>query len=102
MCSSDLPSALAPGLPTVASAGLAGYEAVSNYGLFAPAKTPAAIVTLLNQEAARVLASAVTKERFYNAGVETVGSTPEEFIASIKADVNRWRKVIKDAGIRED
>ena len=96
------PSALAPGLPTVASAGLAGYEAVSNYGLFAPAKTPAAIVTLLNQEAARVLASAVTKERFYNAGVETVGSTPEEFIASIKADVNRWRKVIKDAGIRED
>jgi len=96
------PSALAPGLPTIASAGLAGYEAVSNYGLFAPAKTPAAVIQLLNQEAARVLASAVTKERFYNAGVETVGSTPEEFAASIRADINRWRKVIKDAGIHED
>ena len=96
------PSALAPGLPTIASAGLAGYEAVSNYGLFAPAKTPAAVIQLLNQEAARVLASAVTKERFYNAGVETVGSAPEEFAASIRADINRWRKVIKDAGIHED
>jgi len=96
------PSALAPGLPTMASAGLAGYEAVSNYGLFAPAKTPAAIVNLLNQQTARVLGSALTKERFYNAGVETVGTSPDEFNASIKSDVSRWGKVIKDAGIRDD
>ncbi len=96
------PSALAPGLPTMASAGLAGYEAVSNYGLFAPAKTSAAIVSLLNQETARVLGSAITKERFYNAGVETVGSSPDEFTVIIKSDVSRWGKVIKDAGIRED
>ena len=96
------PTALAPGLPTMASAGLAGYEAVSNYGLFAPAKTPAAIINLLNQETGRVLGGALTRERFFNAGVETVGSSPEEFSASIKADVVRWGKLIKDAGIRED
>jgi tripartite-type tricarboxylate transporter receptor subunit TctC len=96
------PSALAPGLPTMASAGLTGYEAVSIYGLFAPAKTPAAIVNLLNQETARVLGAAVTRERFYNAGVETVGSSPEEFTSIMKSDMNRWDKVIKDAGIHED
>lgn len=96
------PTELAPGLPTMASAGLAGYEAVSNYGLFAPAKTPAGIINLLNLETVRVLGSSLTKERFFNAGVETVGSTPEEFAASIKADVTRWGKVIRDAGIRED
>ena len=95
-------SALAPGLPTIASAGLAGYEAVSIYGLLAPAKTPAAIVNLLNQESARVLGAALTKERLYNAGVETVGSSPEEFTSAIKTDMSRWDKVIKDAGIRED
>lgn len=96
------PSVLAPGLPTIASAGLAGYEAVSNYGLFAPAKTPAAIISLLNQEAARVLGATSIKERFYSAGVETVGGSPEEFTAVIKSDVIRWDKVIKSAGIRED
>lgn len=96
------PSALAPGLPTIAAAGLAGYEAVSIYGLLAPAKTPAAIVNLLSQESARVLGAALTKERLYNAGVETVGSSPEEFMSAIKTDMRRWDKVIKDAGIHED
>jgi len=96
------PTSLAPGLPTMASAGLAGYEAVSSYGLFAPAKTPAAIVNLLYQESVRVLGTAVTRERFLNAGVETVGSSPEEFTSTMKSDINRWDKVIKGAGIHED
>mgnify|MGYP003340212937 CR=1 FL=1 len=96
------PTALAPDLPTMASAGFAGYEAVSLYGLFAPAKTPAPIIARLNQETVRVLGNATTKERFFRAGVETLGSTPEESVATIKSDINRWAKVIKDAGIRED
>ena len=96
------PTDLAPGLPTMASAGLPGYESVSVYGLFAPARTPASIIARLNQETNRVLNVAETKERFFNVGVETVGSSPEEFVASIKADVIRWDKVIKEAGIRED
>jgi len=96
------PSQLAPGLPTVASSGLPGYESISIYGLFAPSKTPAAIVRQLSQESAQYLKTVEVKERFFKAGVETVGSTPEEFAAAIKADVAKMAKVIRDAGIRED
>ncbi len=96
------PTELAPGLPTMAAAGLTGYEAVSMYGMFAPARTPAAIINRLNQETARVINHADTKERFFNAGVEIVGSSPDEFAAIIKSETGRWDKVIRDAGIRED
>lgn len=95
------PTPLAPGLPTVASAGLPGYESLSIYGLFAPAKTPAAIIQQLNREIVKVLHRQDVKQQFLNAGVETVGSTPDEFAAAIKADVARMSKVIHDAGIRE-
>jgi tripartite-type tricarboxylate transporter receptor subunit TctC len=96
------PTALAPGLPTVASAGLPGFEAVSIYGIFAPARTPATVIGLLNQEMVRALARPEVKQRFFNAGMETVGSSPAEFAAAIKADIARVGKVIKQAGIRED
>ena len=95
------PSPLAPGLPTVASAGLPGYESISIYGVFAPAKTPDAIVRQLNQAIVAVLSQPEVRERFFNVGVETVGSTPEQFAAVIRADIARMAKVIKDAGIRE-
>jgi tripartite-type tricarboxylate transporter receptor subunit TctC len=96
------PSVLAPGLPTVAASGLPGYESISIYGLFAPSRTPAAIIRLLNQESAQFLKTAEVKERFLKVGVETVGSTPEEFAAVIKSDMVKMAKVIKDAGLRED
>jgi tripartite-type tricarboxylate transporter receptor subunit TctC len=96
------PSALAPGLPTIAASGVPGYEAVAFEGMFAPAKTPVAIIDRLNQEIVRVLNRAEVKERFFNAGVETVGSTPEEFAAAIKSNVAKWGKLIKDAGIRDE
>jgi tripartite-type tricarboxylate transporter receptor subunit TctC len=96
------PSPLAPGLPTVASAAnLPGYESISIYGVFAPAKTPEAIVRQLNQAIVAVLNQPEVRERFFNVGVETVGSTPEQFTAVIHADIARMAKVIKDAGIRE-
>jgi len=96
------PSAMAPELPTIAAAGLPGYEAVSMTGMFAPAKTPAAIVNRLSQEIARFVHQPETKQKFLNAGVEVVGSTPEQFAAMVKSDIARMSKVIKDADIRAD
>ena len=96
------PSVLAPGLPTVASSGLPGYESILIYGVFAPARTPDAIIRQLNQAIVDVLRTPEVRQRFLNVGVETVGSTPEQFAATIAADVARLRKVIKEAGIREE
>ncbi len=95
------PSALAPDLPTVAAAGLPGYESTASTGLFAPARTPAAIVNRLSQEFVRALNRAEVKQRLFISGVETVGSSPEELAATIKSEMARMGKVIKDAGLRE-
>ena len=94
------PSALAPGLATVSAAGLPGYESMGMSGLFAPTKTPGPIINRLSQETVRVLSVPDVKEKFFSVGSEVVGSSPEKFAAEIKADINRWSKVIKDAGIQ--
>ena len=99
---SATPSALAPGLPTVTASGLPRYETVGMSVIFAPAKTPAAIINRLNQEIVRLLGRTDVKERFLNAGAEAVGNSPEEFAAIIKSDMAKWSKVIKDAGIKVD
>ena len=99
---STQPSALAPGVPTVATSGLPGYESVSIYGMLAPAKTPAAIISRLNQEVVRFLVTPQVKEKFLQSGVEVVASSPKEFAAAIKSDMTTLGKVIKEAGIRED
>jgi len=95
------PTALAPGLPTVA-ASLPGYESVSYLAIFAPAGTPAPVISRLNQEIVRVLNRPDVKEKFFSAGIETVGSSPEALAALVKAEVGRMGKVIKAAGIRAD
>jgi len=94
------PSALAPGLPTMAEF-LPGYESVSLNGMFAPIKTPAAIVNLVNQEVARILNRPDAKERLSGAGMDAVVCSPDEFAATIKSEMAKWGKVIKDAGIHE-
>lgn len=99
--SSAQPSPLAPGVPTV-STGLPGYESVSNLGIFAPARTPVAVIRRINQEVVRYLATAEAKERMLNAGVETVGSTPEQLAAVVNAEVARMGKMIRAVGIRAD
>ena len=96
------PSALLPDLPTMAASGVPGYEAVQILGVFAPARTPAPFIGRLNQEIVRALGQADVKERFLNFGVETVGSTPEEFAAVIESDMAKWDKLIKIAGIRAE
>jgi len=94
------PSPLAPGLPTIASSGLPGYESISIYGVYVPAATPATIIQQLNAAIVAVLKMPEVRERFLNAGIEAVGSTPEEFASVIKADEARLRNVISEAGIR--
>lgn len=95
------PSALFPDLPTAAAA-LPGYESTSSWGLFAPAKTPAAYIRKLNQETVLALKQADVKEKFFRVGVETFGTTPEEFRAMIVSEMDKIGKVIKSAGIRDD
>ncbi len=93
-------SALAPGLPTISGSGLPGYEMATTYAMFAPARTPAAALKLLNQEITRVLNTAEVKERLLSAGVESAGTSPEQLAATVKADMARMGKVIKEAGIK--
>lgn len=94
------PSALAPGLITVAASGLPGYESGSILGMFAPARTPAKIVNLLNQEVVSYINTADVKEQFFNAGMETVGSSTREFSGKIISEMTRMGKVLRAAGIR--
>ena len=95
------PSALVPGLRPLAEA-VPGYEAVVMTGVFAPAKTPAAVISRLHQEVVRVLTSADIKAKLFNAGSEVVANSPEEFAAVIKSDMAVMGKVIKEAGIRSE
>jgi tripartite-type tricarboxylate transporter receptor subunit TctC len=95
------PSALAPGLPTVSDSGVPGYQASSLLAILAPAKTPPAIVAKLNREIVRALAAPDVKERMFSSGMEAVGSSPEQLAATIKSEIAKWGRVIKEAGIRE-
>lgn len=99
---SGTPSELIPNLPTMAAAGVTGYEMVLYAGVFAPAKTPQPIVNRLSQEVVRALNQADVKQKFLNWGVEAVGGTPEQFDAVVRADVSKISKVIKAANIRID
>jgi len=94
------PSPLVPGLPTIAEQGVPGYEALTVIGMFAPARTPPAIVKRLNEEILKVLGNPDLKAKFLNIGVEAVGGTPEQFAEFIQADMAKWGKVIKDGNIR--
>jgi tripartite-type tricarboxylate transporter receptor subunit TctC len=95
------PSALAPGLPTIAAAAnLPGYESAATAGVFAPAATSQAIIKRLNEEMVRVLARPEVKERFFNQSVEIVGGSPQETAAFVKSDIATTARIIKEAGIR--
>jgi tripartite-type tricarboxylate transporter receptor subunit TctC len=97
---SPQPSALAPGLPTVSASGLPGFESVLLIGMFAPARTPSPVIDKLNREIARVLSGTDVIARLASAGLEPVANSPEEFAALLKADLSKWGKLIREAGIR--
>ena len=93
-------SAVLPDLPTLADAGVPGYEDSTWFGMLAPAGTPPAIVTRLNAELVKIARSPELVERLAPDGGEPVGNTPEQFARHLVAEIARWRKLVKDAGIR--
>jgi tripartite-type tricarboxylate transporter receptor subunit TctC len=91
---------LMPELPTIAEAGVPGYESTTWFGPLAPAKTPREIVAKLNAELVKVLQQPDVSKRFSAEGIEALGSTPEQFTAYIKTEIERWARVVKEANIR--
>jgi tripartite-type tricarboxylate transporter receptor subunit TctC len=95
-------SPIAPDVPTMAESGLAGQETELVIGLVAPARTPPSIVDLLARRMAEFIARPQTQERLAVFGFTAVGSTPGEFAAQIKSDIDRAAVVVREAGIKVD
>ncbi len=95
-------SPVMPDVPTVAEAGVPGFQMVQWFGVLAPAATPKAVVDKLYTEMAAALRLSDVKERFNQLGAEPVGSTPKEFGELIRSEIAKWAKVAKQAGIRLD
>jgi tripartite-type tricarboxylate transporter receptor subunit TctC len=93
---------LAPDLPTVAETGLPGFEALVWYGLVGPKGMPDAVVRQVNAEVSRLLGLAEVRERFATLGATPTPGTPADFSAQIKRDYDKWAKVIKSAGIKQE
>ena len=91
-----------PDLPTIAETGVAGYEAGSWYGLSAPAGTSKEIIARLHAETMKVMALPDVKERLFNAGFEVVTSSPEQFAAFTRSEIQKWGKLVKATGLKAD
>jgi tripartite-type tricarboxylate transporter receptor subunit TctC len=91
-----------PNLPTIAEAGVPGFEATTWHGVVAPAGTPAAIIGRLNSEINKLLQAPDMRERLTSQGAEIIGGTPQEFAGYIQREIPKWTKVIKDSGARAD
>ena len=95
-------AAAVPNVPTLAESGVTGYEATSWNGMFAPAKTPRPIINKVHGEVVKALNLPDVREKLVAMGSDPVGSTPEEFYAHIKVELERWGKVIRDNNIRSE
>jgi tripartite-type tricarboxylate transporter receptor subunit TctC len=91
-----------PNVPTMAEAGMADFEVSSWNGLFAPAKTPAHIVNTLYNATIKALQTQDIKDKMEAQGAEPVGSTPDEFKAFVKAEIDKWEQVIIKSGAKMD
>ena len=91
---------VAPDIPTIAESGVAGFEAIAWYNVFAPARTPHAVVLKLNSEINRLLQTAEVRDRFQALGVAPLGGTPEALGKYLEFEVTRWAKLIKDTGVK--
>ena len=89
-------------LPTIAESGIPGYEVVQWNGMLAPARVPSAIIARLNSEVERILQLAEMKTRLAADGADPLGGPPEKFSAFIRADIEKWAKVIKAANVQVD
>jgi tripartite-type tricarboxylate transporter receptor subunit TctC len=95
-------SADLPDLPTLAEAGVPGYDATSWYGILGPAGLPPEIVARLNAELKKIVHSPAMTERFKTLGIEAVTGTPQEFSTYIRSEMDKWRAVVKAADIKVD
>ncbi len=100
--SSTARSPLLPNVPSVAEAGLPGYQHSVWNGLLAPARTPAAVISKLANEIAAVMKTPAVRERFAADGVEAGGITPQELDALIRAEIPKWAAVVRQAGIKPE
>ena len=92
-------SAQLPEVPTISEAGVKGFEAIAWFGMLAPAKTPKEIVSRLNVEVDKAIKSPDIQQRFVNEGLEPMGGSPEAFTKFMRAEIEKYAKVIKVAGI---
>jgi tripartite-type tricarboxylate transporter receptor subunit TctC len=95
-------SARLPNIPTLSEAGVQGFDEVGGHMIMVPAATPKDIVLRLHQEIIRALHSPEVKSRLEQEGAEVIGNTPEQAAAVIRADLEKWAKVIRQSGIRAD
>jgi tripartite-type tricarboxylate transporter receptor subunit TctC len=91
-----------PDLPTISESGVPGFEAVNWFGLFAPAKTPRAIINRVNGALVKTVKSQELQAQFIALGADPVGSTVEEFIAFVKRDMEKYEKVVRISGAKLD
>jgi tripartite-type tricarboxylate transporter receptor subunit TctC len=95
-------SAAAPDIPTFAESGVPGYEHEPWNGMFGPAGMPKSVLARVNAEVTRILRSPEVKKIFERDAADVVGSTPEQFGAVLKAEIEKWTKVAKAAGIKAE
>lgn len=91
-----------PDLPTIAEAGVPGYEISTWYGIWAPARTPPAVIARLQQAVASAARNPETRARFDALGAEPVADSPEDYARFVRAEYDRWGKLVRDAGIKLD
>ena len=95
-------SAGAPQLPTVAEAGLPGFEVGAWYGVLAPVGTPRPIVSKLSEELGRIMRAPDVRDLLRTQGIEPVGNTPDEFARYLRIEIDKWSKIVKASDLRAD
>jgi tripartite-type tricarboxylate transporter receptor subunit TctC len=91
-----------PDLPTIAEAGVPGYEISTWYGIWAPVRTPPATINRLQQAVAAAARNPETRSRFDALGAEPVADSPEDYARFVRAEYDRWGKLVRDARIKLD
>jgi tripartite-type tricarboxylate transporter receptor subunit TctC len=91
-----------PDVPTVAESGYPDFDVVASYSVLAPAGTPAAIVTRLSTELAKIANQSEMRERFTTLGIEPLGSTPEQLTATMQSELARWTKLAQSLGLKQE
>jgi tripartite-type tricarboxylate transporter receptor subunit TctC len=95
-------ASILPDIPSIAEAGIGGYESIQWYGVLAPAGTPGAIVMRLQNELAKILQTTEIRERLLADGAEPLGSSSDQFSVFIRGEFNKWDRLVKSAGIKAD